>query len=186
MPRSFSLSTRCTALVVVDIQEKLFKVMGASDQARVLRASSILAAAAKEFNLPVILTEQYPQGIGPTHPEIRAHLPGIEPVQKMAFSCWPEPAFQKALLASKAREVILCGIEAHVCVLQTALDLLRAGYKVFVAADGTCSRSQEDYGLALELMRQAGAVLGSSEIFVFQMLGEAGTEPFKRLSRLIR
>jgi nicotinamidase-related amidase len=189
MNSSFNLLPRPerSALVVIDIQERLAAVMQAEEIEGVIRSSVILIETAKEFGLPVVVSEQYPKGLGPTMPQICAVLPETtKPVQKLSFSCCGEPGLQTAFERLGECDLILCGIETHVCVLQTAVDLLRQGRRVFVAGDAVCSRSALNRQLGLELMRQAGAVIGSAEIFAFGMLGAAGSERFKRISRLVK
>ena len=195
MSTSFNLlpQPENSALVVIDIQERLSLAMQAEELAAVVRNSIILIETAKEFNLPVVWSEQYPKGLGTTLPAIREALPpGSQPLAKLSFSCCGEPAIQSVLDAMSAvsspqgRDLILCGIETHVCVLQTALDLLRQGRRVFVAGDAVCSRAAFNHQTGLALMRQAGAVIGSTEIFAFGMLGAAGSERFKRISKLVK
>ncbi len=177
-------SAENSLLLVVDLQERLMAAMPAEVAGKTLRNTCILVETAKEFGLPVVVSEQYPRGLGPTAAEIRSALPqGTAPVEKLAFSCCKEPAFAQQITRP---EVILCGAETHVCVLQTALDLLAQGKRVFLAADATCSRAKLNWQLGLELMRQAGATIGSTEIFAFRLLGAAGTERFKRISRLVK
>jgi nicotinamidase-related amidase len=177
---------RC-ALLVVDVQERLLPAMPPKVAASVLRNTGNLIAVAREFALPLLVSEQYPKGLGATVPEIKAALPeDFSPFTKIDFSCCAAPGFMPLLEAANAPEVILCGMETHVCVLQTALDLLSAGRRVYVAADATCSRAKYNWQLGLELMRQAGAVIGSTEIFAFALLGAAGSEQFKRISRLVK
>jgi len=173
------------ALVVIDIQEKMAAAMSEDALAQVVRNTNILLATAQEFALPVLVTEQYRRGLGETLPalnlaEVRARI------EKMSFSCCGEPAFMTALKATGRRAALLCGMETHVCVLQTALDLLEGGFQVFVAADAVCSRVRLNWKLSLKSMRQAGAVIASTETLVFQLLGAAGDERFKRLARLIK
>jgi isochorismate hydrolase len=141
----------------------------------------------REFNLPVLVSEQYPRGLGPTLPQVLACLPdGARPLEKLAFSCCAEPALAAQLAQLAGFDLILCGMETHVCVLQTALDLLAGGRRVFVAADGVCSRTAANRQLGLELMQQAGAVIGSTEIFAFGLLRAAGSDRFKRISKLVK
>lgn len=175
-----------SALLVIDVQERLVPAMPPDVAAAVLRNTEILIAAAREFSLPVLVTEQYPKGLGATVPAIQAALPDdCRPFTKIEFSCCAAPGFplQEAI---GERDVILCGMETHVCVLQTALDLLSMGRRVFVAADATCSRAKLNWRAGLDIMRQAGAVVGTTEIFTFAMLGAAGSEQFKRISRLVK
>lgn len=174
------------ALLIVDIQERLLPVMpqGGAD---VLRNARILAETARELGLPVHFSEQYPRGLGPTAGELKAVLPADgTPFEKVVFSCCAAPGFQPVQAGLADRDIILCGIETHVCVLQTALDLLDAGCRVFVAGDATGSRAKLNWKYGLRLMERAGAVVGTTEIFVFALLGAAGTEEFKRVSKLVK
>ncbi len=174
------------ALVIVDVQEKLSAAMPEEVLQQVVRNIGVLLAAAGEFHFPVLLTEQYPRGLGATLEPLKSLLADVPPLEKMSFSCCASADFCRQLEARRVRDVILTGMETHVCVLQTTLDLLSDGYRVFVPADAVCSRSGQNWQLGLDLMRQAGAVIGSTEIFLFMMLGEAGTERFRRLARLVR
>jgi nicotinamidase-related amidase len=174
------------ALAVIDIQERLAPAMPPEALAAVLRNTRILIETAKELKIPIIVTEQYPKGLGQTVPEIAAALEGVKRIEKVAFSCCGEPGFMEALKASGKRDVILCGMETHVCVLQTALGLMERDYRVFAAADAVCSRAKLNWELAIETMRQAGAVVGTAEIFAFQLLGKAGTESFKKISKMVK
>ncbi len=175
-----------TALVVVDVQEKLAAAMPPNVAADVIRNIVTLVETAKEFDMPVLATEQYPKGLGVTVKEIQDVLPSYEPIEKITFSCWRTLTFVKALEAASVQNVILAGMETHVCLLQTALDLLEQGYRVFVPADALSSRGKSNWRAGLRVMEQAGAVVGSTEMFLFQMLETAGTDRFKRLSRLVR
>lgn len=174
---------RC-ALLVVDMQERLSAAMPAESLDSAVRNTVLLIETAREFNLAVLVSEQYPRGLGHTLPAVRAALPdNAHLVEKISFSCCGEPAFSP-LFAQ--HEVILCGMETHVCVLQTALDLLAQGRRVYVAADAVCSRTADNRQLGLDLMQQAGAVIGSAEIFAFGLLRAAGSERFKRISKLVK
>jgi hypothetical protein len=178
-------------LMVVDVQERLMAAMPELVAANVCRNTRILVETAAEFGLPVFASEQYPKGLGPTVAEVREAFPaGTCPVEKVTFNCCQEPSLPFSCIQPDARYagfgVILCGAETHVCVLQTALGLLEGGWQVFVAADATCSRTKLNWQLGLDLMHQAGAVIGSTEIFAFGLLGTAGTEQFKRISRLVK
>jgi nicotinamidase-related amidase len=176
-----------TTLLVVDVQERLFPAMDADHREEVMRNIKILAAAARRLGLPILATEQYPKGLGHVLEELREPLgPDVEPISKVTFSCGAAPGFAARLEAARTRRVILTGIEAHVCVLLTALDLLGAGYPVHVAADAVTSRTQANWRLAMEQLRQAGAVVTTTETLLFQLLGQADTDEFRELVRLIR
>lgn len=174
------------ALVVIDVQERLFAAMEASRRDAVLGNVTLLLATARRLGVPVLLTEQYPKGLGPTLAEVREASGGARPLEKMSFSCAGAPGFMEALRESGVDSVILAGIEAHVCVLLTALDLLGRGLPVSVAADAVCSRRSSNLELGLAHARQAGAVVASTETVVFQLLGSADHEAFREVSKLLR
>jgi nicotinamidase-related amidase len=189
-PRSahaMALDREGTALVVIDVQDRLFPAMDADHREEVVGNLKILIAAARRLGVPTLVTEQYPKGLGHTLPELRSALAGdVEPIAKVAFSCSRADGFRTRLEALKIRRVILSGIEAHVCVLMSALDLLSEGLAVHVAADAVTSRTQANWRLAMDYLRQAGAVVTATETVVFQLLGKADTDEFRELSRLIR
>jgi nicotinamidase-related amidase len=172
------------ALAVVDIQEKLLPAM--FEKERVLRNTLRLLLGAAELNVPVIVTEQYRKGLGATVPELAAAAGGFAPLEKMAFSACGAKGFVEALAAREVSDVVLCGIEAHVCVCQTGLDLLERDYRLFVVADAVSSRSTEDKQLGLRRLEQAGAVIVSTEMVLFELLEKAGTEEFKKIHRIIK
>jgi len=180
----FFINKDDSALVIVDIQERLAVVM--SEREKVIRNTLHLMEAAKLLQLPVIVTEQYPQGLGPTVSEIREALPSYEPIEKLAFSCCGEPGFMKALESTGKKKIILCGMETHVCVLQTCIGSLREGYTVHAASDAICSRSKENFKTGIQFMRDAGAVITGTETVLFQLLERAGTEEFKALTKRIK
>lgn len=175
------------ALLVIDIQDRLCTVMPEDTLPKMLRNTRILIETAKEMHIPIVLSEQYPKGLGPTAPEIRSALPdGQAPITKKVFSCCKEPAFEPVLFEELAKKTfILCGMETHVCVLQTALDLLQRDRRVYVAADAVVSRFKINWKYGLNVMRQAGAVIGTTEMFAFGLLGTSGTDEFKRIQKLI-
>lgn len=173
-------------LVIIDVQERLFNAMDAERRDDMIRNAKILGAAARRLALPVVLTEQYPRGLGRTLPELRQLLEGVTPIEKTAFSCCDADGFSDRLREFAADPVILAGIEAHVCVLLTALDLLRQGFRVSVVADAVCSRTPANLELGLAQARQAGAVVTATETVVFQLLGRADTDAFREISKLLR
>jgi len=184
---SMTLPREGTTLVIVDVQERLFPAMDADHREEVMRNIKILATTARRLGLPVIATEQYPKGLGHTLPELRDTLgPDVQPVPKVNFSCWGVEEVRARLRTTGTRQVILAGIEAHVCVLLSALDLLGEGMAVHVGADAVTSRTQANWRLAMDYLRQAGAVVTSTETVLFQLLGQADTEDFRELARLVR
>jgi nicotinamidase-related amidase len=187
MSTNFQLNAADSILAIIDIQERLVAALPGEVGATLVRSAAILVQAAQNLSIPVILTEQYPKGLGATVTEIASLSTEKKPIEKLVFNCCNLPAFSEALEAATPRNsIILCGIESHVCVLQTALGLIERGYEVFIAADAVGSRTKFNWKMGLELLRQAGAVTGTAEIFLFQWLGEAGTEQFKKLSKLVK
>ncbi len=174
------------ALVIVDVQERLFNAMDVERREDMIRNIKILAQTARRLGLPIILTEQYPKGLGPTLPEVRELLQDVAPFEKTAFSCCGADGFVDRLRATGTEDVVMVGMEAHVCVLLTALDLLRAGYRVTVAADAVCSRTRANATLGVEEARQAGATVSATETIVFRLLGRADTDVFREISKLLR
>jgi nicotinamidase-related amidase len=173
-------------LTIVDVQERLFNAMDAERRDDMVGNVKILAAAARRLDVPVLLTEQYPKGLGRTLPEVKALLADTTPFEKTAFSCADADGFVDRLRTLNAEHVILTGIEAHVCVLLTALDLLGRGLRVSVVADAVCSRRAVNLEIGLAQARQAGAVITATETVVFQLLGRADAEAFRELSKLLR
>jgi nicotinamidase-related amidase len=173
-----------TLLVIVDIQTKLLNVI--FGKARVLSSCSKLIRSAKILEIPMIMTEQYPKGMGPTDPEILKLLQETKAIEKLHFSCCGAEDFNKKLESFGKKQIIVIGIEAHVCVLQTVHDLLNRGYFVYVPYDAVSSRKESDYQNALGRMRQAGAVIGSVESAIFELLEKAGTAIFKEISKIIK
>lgn len=173
-----------TVLVVVDVQERLARVMERRQQ--VEAAIGVLIRAAKLHDIPVILTQQYTKGLGPTVQALSDQLEGIEPVEKVCFSCCGVEPFTRALDALGRRKVILTGMEAHICVLQTGLDLLDMGYTVHLPWDAICSRSDGNRDAAMRFLERAGAIITSTETAAFQILEKAGTPEFKEISSLLK
>ncbi len=175
-----------TSFVVVDVQERLMGAMP-EDVARTnVKNIKILLEAAKILDIPVTVTEQYPKGLGPTIQEVRESVDNFSPIEKVVFSCVRSPEFESAINEINKREVLLCGVETHVCVLQTAIDLINKGYSVYVPADAVISRRRLDWEKGMSLIERSGATIGTMEAFVFQLLERAGTDEFKSISRLVR
>lgn len=170
---------RC-ALVVVDVQEAFRKAVPDFD--RIASAAATLVSAVGEMGVEVVCTEQYPKGLGATVPEVASALPkGVEPIEKTDFSATGADGFD----LSNRDQVILCGVEAHVCVAQTAIDLLGRGIDVRLVENAIGSRFETDREVGLMRMREAGAVASSVEASLFELLGRAGTPEFKAVQRLI-
>jgi isochorismate hydrolase len=174
------------ALVIVDVQDALMRRMDQEVGKKVVRNIQTLLAFAKEMAIPVLPTEQYPKGLGKTVSEIRTQLEGVVPVEKLSFSCCGAETFNEKLDRSGRKQMILTGIETHVCVLQTADELLQKGYCVHAVADAICSRRKLDWEIGLRWMEKRGAMISTTEIIAFRLLKEAGTEEFRRLSKFLR
>ncbi|MFY9726893.1 MAG: isochorismatase family protein, partial [Bryobacteraceae bacterium] len=176
-----------SVLVIVDIQDRLLAVMPAGAREAMLHNTRILAQSAALLAIPVLVTEQYPNGLGHTAAPVAEALPAATPrVEKTCFSCAASAAFTAALAASGRSQIILAGMEAHVCVLQSALDLRAAGREVWVAEDACCSRNPANHRNAIGRMRAAGVVVANTESVVFEWLRDAGHEHFKAISALVR
>jgi nicotinamidase-related amidase len=167
------------ALVVIDVQEAFRQAVGEFDT--VARNAGVLVQGARELGLPVVVTEQYPRGLGETVPEVAEHLDGVERHAKTVFSAARAQGFD---LAGR-EQALVCGIEAHVCVEQTVQDLLDRGIEVHVAADAVSSRTALNRRLGLEKMERSGAWVTSTEMALFELLGEAGTPEFKAIQKLV-
>ncbi len=178
------LSTQDTVLVVVDVQEKLSAVMFERD--RLLDAAQRLVRGARALDVPVIWLEQNPQRLGATVPQLAAALEGLQPIPKMAFDCCESEAFASALAASGRRRVLLAGIEAHICVYQTAMGLLARGHDVHIASDAVSSRTEANRGLALARLRDLGAAITGVEMALYEMLRVAEGERFKAILRIVK
>ena len=171
-------------ILVIDVQVKLLPAI--YKHQRVVENTRRLITGASLLRVPVLATEQYRKGLGPTSPKVATAIDGFAPMEKLAFSACGAAGFRVALKARNVPSVVICGIEAHVCVLQTCLDLLEDGYNVFVVADAVSSRTAENRQLALERMRAAGATIVSTEMVLFEFLEKAGTPEFKQIIGLIK
>lgn len=180
----FLLERKNALLVLVDIQERLAEAM--KMRARVSKNCIHLIEAAKLLDLPVVLTEQYSKGLGPTVPEIRQALPAYEPLEKMTFDCCGTASFLEHVAATGKKQIVLTGMETHVCVLQTCTSLLKEGYTVHLVRDAVCSRTRENFSAGIEFMRDAGAVITGTETVLFQLLEKAGTPEFKAIAKRIK
>lgn len=174
-------------LVMVDLQIRLLAAMAETDRAAQVKNTEILLEAASALELPVVYTEQYPKGLGPTVPAIMEHMPATAlAVEKTGFSCCAAEGFRQAIDRSGKRQIVLIGQEAHICVLQTALELLTEGFLVFVVEDAVCSRSGAHKQNALLRMRDAGVVVTNVESVLFEWVRDFSHPQFKFLANLIR
>ena len=173
-----------SALVVIDMQERLVPAMQAP--ARTLRNTRLLLAAAREMAVPILLTEQYPEGLGRTMPEILAAAGDAPVLPKLHFSCMEDPGFAAAFRALGRKQAVIAGMEAHICVMQTAASLLEEGIEVFVVSDATASRTSESERACIDRLQAIGAGIVTTEMAVYEWLGRAGTDSFRALLKLIR
>jgi nicotinamidase-related amidase len=179
------LDRKQTAILVIDIQSRLTPSMPPETLARVVKYTRALVGTAKELGLPVLATEQYPKGLGPLIPEVRDILPS-PPLEKVHFSCGADRGFQAALEKTGRKQIVVCGMETHVCVFQTVRDLVAAGYEVHVCSDAVSSRTEEHRRTGLELCREAGAFVTTAETAIFDLLHEAATPEFKKVAPLVK
>jgi nicotinamidase-related amidase len=176
-----------SVLVVIDVQERLAAAMDPHTRQAVLKNARILLHAAGCLGIPVLTTEQYPMGLGPTEAELLKMLPtGTPRLEKTCFSCACTESFSSALKATGRSQIVLAGMEAHVCVLQSALELRAAGRDVFVVEDACCSRKAEHHANAMHRLRSAQVVVTNTESVVFEWLRDARNDHFKAVSALLR
>lgn len=181
----FKLEADKAVLVVIDIQERLVTAMPQKVYTRMRNTVAMLVEAAKLFGIPVVTTEQYPQGIGHTVPEL-AELCSAKVVEKVSFGCCGEPDFIAAMGESGRSQVLVTGMEAHVCVYQTVLGLLEDGYHVHLVRDAICSRNKIDFLSGIANAAEAGAVVTTAETALFQLMRESTHDRFKAISRLVK
>ena len=174
-------------LLVIDVQERLAPVMYEMDS--MVKNAGIVMDAACHLDIPMLITEQYRKGLGETIEPLRSRAMNSPILEKMHFSCWDDPMIKQHLSENKSQgksQFVLVGIEAHICVAQTALDLCSAGEEVFVVADGITSRTARSVELALARLGSAGCEIVSAEMVLFEWLHLSGTDDFKKLSKLIK
>ena len=174
------------ALIVVDMQEKLLPPIFNKEQ--MVANSQLLIRLAQLLDIPVLLTTQYTKGLGPVIAEIAALVPGAAPIEKMEFSCFGNDAFCSAVkaLPGQRNTLLFCGMEAHICVLQTALAALNNGYLAHVASDAIGSRAVWNWRVALDRMRSAGCVISSTEMMLYELMRRSGTPVFKQILAYLR
>ncbi|MEM2882806.1 MAG: hydrolase [Candidatus Bathyarchaeia archaeon] len=178
-----ALSAGDSILICIDFQEKLMP--------RIANAKSITDRAAlaikafKSLGVPIVVTEQYPKGLGRTVPELRS-LHDSEPIEKIHFNCFEEEGFRRAVEGLGRRKLLMAGVETHICVAQTALEAIRRGFEVHILEDATSSRSELDREVGLRRMEGAGAIPSSVEMALYEILGKAGTPEFKEVLKLVK
>lgn len=185
--RGFLCESEDSVLIVIDIQTRLTAAMPAKVLARLQRSTSLLLRAAVVLDIPVYTTQQYPQGLGDIEPDILMLLPESTRIyEKTCFSCTGADSFVDDLKQSGRKQVLLTGMETHVCILQSAMDLLNLGYEVIIASDAVCSRQRESYETSLHRMRQSGVIITTSESVVFEWLRDSKHEHFKYLQPFLK
>jgi nicotinamidase-related amidase len=179
------LDRRRTALAVIDMQEAFRPIIG--DFVETAQYVALMVQACKILNVPIIITEQYPKGLGRTVAEIAEHLPAATtPIEKLSFSACGVQEFDTQLRERHAEQVLVCGIEAHICVSQTAHDLLQLGYQVHLLSDAITARLLRNREIALQKLTRSGAILSSLEMAMFELCGGAGTPEFKQVQNLVK
>ena len=180
------LDPKQCALIVIDIQEKLLPPIFQKE--RLVRNAQLLIRLAGILKIPTLLSTQYSKGLGNTVPEIASLLPDVQPVEKLDFSCFGSEVFCSALkrVPGNRNTVLLCGMETHICVAQTALAALREGYLVHVAANAVGSRTELNWQIGLDRMRAAGAVISSTEMIIYEVLGSSGSPEFKDMLKHLK
>jgi nicotinamidase-related amidase len=171
-------------LLVIDYQEKLLKAF--QEPAALIESCVKLIKFAQILNLPVLWTEQYPQGLGPTVPQIEQELEGRHPIEKVSFSCFGEPAFVSNLSSFNKRQLIICGIETHICIEQTVLDALKAGYQCHIVLDACGSRKKKDHKAGMRKMEGAGATPACVEMVIYEILARSDSPEFREILKLVK
>ena len=181
---SIMLTNENTVLTLVDIQEKLIPVM--HDKKFLINQLKILVQGAAHIGLPILWLEQYPKGLGPTIPELTELLPNNAPIAKTCFSAWGSTEFRQELQKFDRPNVLIAGIESHICVYQTVCDLLKRGYRTEIVIDAITSRTEANRNIGIERMKQSGANITSVEMCLFELLRTAESTNFKRIATLVK
>ena len=179
------ITTKEACLLIIDVQEKIMYPIEVNIKTMVVGNIKKLISLSKILNIPILLTEQYQKGLGPTMSEIREVLPSYNPIDKISFSCFQSELFVKRLKGLAVKTLILTGIETHICVHQTAMEALNSGYGVHIVSDAVCSRHTEDHRIALSRLRMYGAVITSFEMVAYELLKRAGTTEFKEARKFL-
>ena len=178
------LSSDKVVMVVVDVQERLIPHIW--EKEKIIKNMQILIKGMEILNVPILLTEQYPEGLGETIPQIKKLLSDVSPISKMTFDCSNNKSFMDRINGLERKQVVLCGIESHVCIYQTAIGLRDKGYEVEVVADGVSSRREANKEIALQRMRDSGVGITSVETVLFELLKTAEGKEFKEILKLVK
>jgi nicotinamidase-related amidase len=183
---TLTLNEKDTLLLIVDVQERLAPAMNPELYGALIENVRRFGAARSVLDLATVVTEQYPKGLGATVAPIRDAFEGVAAHKKISFSAMGDEGIAKAIEAAGRQSVVVAGMETHICVYQTVRDLVDAGFRVHVLADAVASRSRDNHAIGLALMEKAGASISSTEMVLFDLLGRAGTDAFKTISKLVR
>jgi nicotinamidase-related amidase len=178
------LSRTAAVLMMIDFQGNLARAM--VDKENLFANNVKLIQGFKAFGLPIIVTEQIPEKLGPTIPQLSKELGGLKPIGKETFSCWADQSFRDQLESLTRRHVVLTGIECHICVYQTALDLLQNGYSVHLVADAVSSRTPENREVGIQAMKSAGAHITSTEMVLFELLRTAADPKAREIFKIVK
>ncbi len=178
------LTRKGAVLLIVDVQEKLVAVM--EEKSKIIKNIKKLISLFHILNLPILVTEQYPKGIGRLILPLKEAIVEYHPIEKVTFSCFGEESFIGELDKRKAKNLVITGIETHICILQTALDALSRGYKVHLPNDAVCSRQKSNWKVGMEKMRKAGVIITSTETVIFELLEKADTPEFRTILKVIK
>lgn len=181
--KNYSLDRDNVAFLFIDIQDKLLNAMSNKDE--VIKNATILAEMVKIMNLDSMFTVQYPKGLGYTNESVKASLADVEEIPKKSFSCMLDEEFVKKLESLNKKQIVISGIESHICVLLTARDLVKNGYEVFIASDAVGSRNEKNYNNALQQLNDMGCVISNVESIMFDLNSISGTDEFKAVQKLI-
>jgi len=182
--RSNLLNREDTALLIIDIQENLWNAMYNRDE--IEKNARTLVELATKIEIPIILTAQYKKGIGPAIKSLNERLIDVEEIEKLSFNCFDVEPFRDRLFSVDRKTLLIAGIEAHICVLQTALAAVEHEFRVHIVADATGSRTEKNHKIGIERMRDAGCVITSAETAAFEFIKEAGTPLFKDMLKIIK
>ncbi len=177
------LSAEDSILICIDFQEKLMPRI--ANAKFIIERTALAIKAFRTLGVPIVITEQYPKGLGRTVPELRA-LQEVEPIEKIHFNCFEEEGFRRAIEGFRRGKLLMSGVETHICVAQTALEAIRRGFEVHILEDATSSRSELDREIGLRRMERAGAIPSSVEMAIYEILRRAGTPEFKEVLKLVK
>lgn len=184
MTKQGLISKEGTVLIVIDVQEKIFPHI--SDKEGILKNIEKLIRFAEIMKIPILLTEQYPKGLGCTIPEVKKLIPQIQPIERMEFGCFGSEKFKESLKKLEVQTLILTGIETHICISQTAIEGVDLGYRLCVVSDAVSSRNLDDKAVGLDRLRESGVTIVSTEMLIYELLKKAGTPEFKETLKLIK